>query len=155
MATTSVGAIANPAGVAPPSWDSVSGNRTFQGFIAEYVASAAITAGQVVYLNTDVKATKAATNTVRESCIGVAIEDAAAGTVVKVCHLGVATVKSESNVGAGVLLMRSGSTAGSVDTATSTADDAEGGFIGVSITAESGGELYAFISPSFQRYNET
>ena len=90
----------------------------------------------------------------RETVIGGAITDEAAGEIVQVMHLGVTKVLCETSVAAGVLLMRSASTAGSVDTATSTTDDAEGGFLAVSLTAESGGELWAFVSPSFQRYNE-
>ena len=151
----SVGLISNPAGVAPPGGLTAAQNRTFSSFTAEYVASAAISARQAVYLDTNLKATKAATNTARELVIGVALNDAAAGEIVHVVHMGVAKVKCEASVAAGVLLMRSGSTAGSVDTATSTSDDAEGGFLAVSLTAESGGELYCFVAPSFQRYNET
>ena len=149
-----VGVISNPAGIIPPGGQTAAENRTFTGVIAQYVAASAISAKQAVYLNTSLLAVKAATNTVRESVIGVAITDAAAGEIVQVMHLGVTKVLCETSVAAGVLLMRSASTAGSVDTATSTTDDAEGGFLAVSLTAESGGELWAFVSPSFQRYNE-
>ena len=153
--TGTVGVIANPAGINPPGWGTVASNKTFTGLHAEYVAGAAITEGEAVYLNTSLAALRTATDTVRELNVGVAITSAAAGEIVKVCHLGVTKVLCEDDVAAGVLLMRSGSTAGRVTTATATADDAEGGFLGVSLTAEDGNELWAFISPSFQRYNET
>jgi hypothetical protein len=74
-----VGVISNPAGINPPGGQTAAENRTFTGVIAQYVAASAISAKQAVYLNTSLLAVKAATNTVRESVIGVAITDAAAG----------------------------------------------------------------------------
>lgn len=149
-----VGVISNPAGINPAGFSSTSESRAFSGVIAEYEAASAVAAFQPITINTSLKVAATATNTARELVVGVAVTDAAAGEIVQVAHLGVTKVKCEASVAAGALLMRSGSTAGTVDTATATADDAEGGFLGVSLTAESGGYLWAFISPSFQRYNE-
>lgn len=151
---TSVGVISNPAGVNPPGGQTAAQNRTFQGQSADYIAGAAVAEGEAITITTGLLVTKTATDTARELVLGVANTTAAAGDVVQVTHLGVVKVKCEDDVAAGALLMRSASTAGRVTTATATADDAEGGFIGVSLTAEDGNELYAFISPSFQRYNE-
>ncbi len=146
--------ISNPAGVAPPGGLTKAQNKTFKLYDSEFVVGGtlAIAAGEVVSVNSSLEAIRATTAVDRKLCVGIAVSDAAVGEVVHVQHLGVIqAVKADTGVAAGDLLMRSGTNAGNVATATAPGAGTATGVLGVALGAESGNRLVAFLSPGFAR----
>lgn len=104
--------------------------------------STTISKGQVVSVNTARKILQATTTVDVDLVIGVALEDIEAGGTGLVALYGIVTaVKAQGAIAAGALVIRSGTTAGSVADAGAAAD----GIIGVAIAAAASNLVDVFV----------
>lgn len=144
--------LADPLGVSHLTGETAASAATFKLVDAEYVASAAISAGQPVVFSSTATVAKTATGSNRTLVLGIASTTAAAGEIVHVVHHGVVKlVPCESGVAAGDPVTRSGSTAGTVDTAAAPGAGVATGILGVALSAAASGTCTVFVSPSFAR----